>query len=388
MPNVQLITYKDLINHCSDYLGGSTSDETERYARRAVQAACREITNGRRWSYYLNRLRIVTDASQTTGSVEYDHTGGTYERQLTITDATWPSWAKLGTVLISDVPYEVADYKSSTVLTLSSTSNPGDDLAAGTSYTIFRDTYVLPQDFIAIEELINVGNSFGLTYKHPGEWLTMQRTNHGPTTPRIFTITGDPNYFGSLAIRFFPAPDDTYQVDGIYQRRPRALTLDEYELGTASVSVSGTTVTGSGTNWTDALVGGVIRFSADAVNNPTGLDGANPYQMERVVWEVISTTSLTIDSAASESLSGVKYSISDPVDVESGSMLNFLQRECERQMRILRRMKATPDEEAQYAEARIMAWEADSRSFGRRVMGEGIGYRTRLADMPRGSDVS
>jgi hypothetical protein len=388
MANVQLVTYKDLINHCSDYLGASTSEETERFARRAVLAACREIANSRRWSYYLNRMRITTSASQSDGTVEYDHTGGTYERQLTLTDSTWPDWAKLGTVLIDNAPYEVADYKSSTVLTLTANSNPGADVAAETTYSIYRDTYVLPQDFIACEELIHVGNSFGLSYQHPGAWLSMQRTNHGPSNPRIFTITGDPNYFGSLALRLFPAPDDAYQIDGIYQRMPRSLTLDEYEVGSVSVSVSGTTVTGSGTTWTDNLVGGVIRFAADATTNPTGRDGANPYQMERVVWEVQSTTSLVLDTAASETLSGVKYSISDPVDIEAGSMLTFLQRECERQMRILRRMKATPDEEAQYAEARIMAWEADSRSFGRRIMGTGIGYGQRMADMPRGEDVS
>jgi hypothetical protein len=388
MPNIQLVTFKDLINHCSDYLGASTSEETERFARRAVLAACRELANGRRWSYYLSRLRVTTNASQTTGTIDYDHTGGVYERQLTITDGTWPDWAKLGTVLINDSPYDIADYKSASVLTLGALSNPGEDVAAGATYTLYRDTYVLPSDFISIEELINVGNAFGLSYQHPGEWLTAQRTSHGPATPRFFTITGDPNYFGNLAMRFFPAPDDEYQIDGIYQRRPRSLALDEYEVGSASVSISGTTVTGSGTNWTDNLVGAVIRFSSDAIHNPTGLDGAWPYQMERVVWEVQSTTSLVIDSAASETLSGVKYSISDPIDIESGAMLNFLQRECERQMRILRRMKSTSDEEAQYAEARIMAWEADSRSFGRRALGEGSMYRPRLADMPRGADVS
>lgn len=385
--NIQLVAYKDLIDHVLDYYGAATGPENERFARRAVLAAMRELANSRRWSYYLNRLRITTNASQTEGTVAYDHTGGTYERQLTLTDSTFPTWANLGFVIINDVPYEVAEWKTTTVVTLSASSNPGEDVAS-TTYTLARDTYVLPADFVAAEELINVGNAFALSYQHPGEWLTSQRTNHGPATPRIFTITGDPNYFGSMAIRLFPAPDDDYVIDGIYHRRPRQLSIDEYETGTVTTSSASTTVTGSGTSWTSDMVGSIIRFSSDAITNPTGPEGSSPYHIERVIASYTSATSIDLDAAPGETLTSVKYSISDPVDVEAGSMLTFLQRECERQARILRRMNATKDEERQYAEARIMAWEADSRSFARRAMGEGSHYRPRLADMPRGSDVS
>jgi hypothetical protein len=388
MSDVRLTTYSDLISHVLDYLGAATDPNTERRARRAVQTAYREMGTSRRWSYHMQRGRIVTVASQTEGTIAYDHTGGANERMVTLTDSTWPSWAAYGTILIDDIAYDVATRESDTVITLNASANPGADVAAEETYTLYRDTYVLPGDFISGEEFVVQGQSGCVSFCHPAEWLALQRLNHNTGIPAAYCLTGDPNYFGALSARIFPAPDDVYEIDFIYQRRPRSLTLDEYETGTVTATSASTTLTGSGTTWTSSMVGSVIRFSEDAVTNPTGPEGASPALLERVVSAYTSATSLTLDSAPGVDLAGVKYSISDPADIESQAQLTFLLRECERQARIMARMKPTVDEERQYAEARTRAWEVDSRDFSRRAAGGYMSYRPRLADMRAGPDVS
>lgn len=382
--NINLTTYKDLIDHITDYIGAGSDAATERFARRAALAAYREVATAKRWSYLLRRGRISTVASYDTGTVTYVNS----TRSLTLADGTWPTWSAYGVVTISNITYEVASRSSGTVLLLSQTSNPGEDISTATDYTIYRDTYPLPADFVAAEEVLNLSHVFSLCYYHPSEWLSQQRLQSSPATPRIYTITGDPNYQGSMAIRMYPPPDDEYQLDFIYQARSRQLTFDEIDTGTVTATSLSTTLTGSNTAWTSSMIGSVVRLSDDSVHNPTGRDGAYPFTVERVITDVSTVTSLTMDSAAGADLTAVKYSISDPVDIEEGAMLTFLHRECERQARMLRRMKPTQDEEAQYREARIRAWENDNRSFERRAAGGGNTWYRRLADMPRGADVS
>lgn len=381
-----LTTYQDLIEHALDYLGADATAEGARYARRAVLSAYDDLAKGHRWTYYLQRGRLVTSAQQTTGTIAYDHTGGTYELQVTLSDATWPSWAALGTLLIGSVAYDIAERKSDTVLTLAETSNPGADVAAGTSYTLYRDTYPMPTDFQEAGELILPDLAGGLSYVRPAGWLEMQRTRLGPGLPRFYTFTGDHNYLGAMGVRFWPPPDTAMAVDYMYKRFPRPLAVQQYGTGTVSITSGSTTVTGSGTAWDASHVGCVLRLSAGSQYVPTGRAGAYPFRLERVVLSVESATSLTVDADPAETLSGVKYALSDPVDVDSGPMLTLLLREVEKQSRLGRRMRPSPEELREYEVAQDLAWGADSRSFERRAAG-GMGrFPSRLADLPLGAD--
>lgn len=379
-------TYHDAVQNVLDYYNADPSAEAERYARNAVLAAYREVPNTKRWSYYLTRGRLNTVASYTTGTVVFDLTGGANERQLTLTTGTWPSWAALGTVRISNVEYDVASRISDSIVTLSELSTPPADIASS-SYTLYRDTYPMPTDFVAAGELVALGHG-PLKYHHPDDWVKAQRSAAGPGQPYFYTFKSDPNYFGAIAVSFFPGPDAAYEIDYIYQRHPRTITTLDYNTGTATTSAASATVTGSGTAWASSMVGTVIRFSEDALNTPTGPGGLSPSIVERVVSAVGSATSLTLDAVAGATLSGVRYRMSDPIDIEAGAMLSFFQRECERQGRLARRMESTKDEMFAYTEARALALEGDARDFSRRAVGDPYAYRQRLADMPRGPDIS
>ena len=372
MPEVtsRLVTYSDLISHSVDYLGAVVSGDATRDARRAVQAAYRSLATMHNWSYYVTRGRLVTNASYSTGTIEYDHTGGAEEMLVTLTDGTFPSWAYLGDMLINGVVYEIASIVNSTSLTLSRNSNPGEDIAAGETYVLYRDTYPLPVDFQAADDFTIANNSRLLSYVSPNQWLEYGQNSGGVGDPSRYTFRSDPNYYGTMAISFVPAPSGAESYDYIYKRRPRPMMVQEYKAGTATATFASATVTGSGTTWKDNHIGAVMRFS-ETNDYPTGLTGDNPFEIQRIVASVESETSLTLDRIMPQAFTSCKYTIGDPADIEDGAMLTALYREIEKELRISRRMKPSPEEEERYIMAINQAREADSRTFSSRATAVG-----------------
>lgn len=385
MATVPLTTFADVVEYLVQYVGDNGTQDALRDCRRAAIDGLRELASAHEWSYYWTRGRVVTDAPQTSSTITYDHTGGAYERMVTIAAGTWPTWAKYGQLVISNIAYQVDDYKSSTVITLASSSNPGADVAAGTSYTLYRDSYPLPTDVLQLDQMINVSNSIPLQYVHPSAWLTRQQVYYGPSGPSEYTLTGSEDVTGRMAVRFYPVPDDDYTIDFMYRRRPRALVYHEVDDGTVSVTGGTTTVTGSGTAFTAGMVGSVIRLSANSTDAPTNAAGANVYAVERIITAYTSATSVTVDDTIDDTYSGVKYQVSDRVDVEEGAMLTAYLRSCERQAAIVRVMKNDRQAREEYLGALIQAREADRRNSAFRGPGYGPNV-ARLRDYPAGSD--
>lgn len=380
---IRLTTYQDLVDHLSDYVGSATGDDTIRYCRRAVQDAYNHFSVLHNWSYLYSRGRVTTVAPQTIGTIQYTNSTKT----VTLTGNTWPAWVVQGVVVINNIPYSISSNPTSTTIILPDQNNPGADIPAGTSYTLYQDSYLLPIDFVSCDEIMNINFGLRLTFEHPATWLTFQRIYRGPATPRIYSITGSPGYVGVMDVRFFPPPDNIYFMDFIYKRRPRQLNNVLISSGTVSTVSGSATITGAGTSWDSSLVGSSIRFSVQGNNViPTGPSGENPFFIERTVASVISSTSLTVDVDPSYSATGLSYAISDPVDIEEGAMLNFMLRLCEKQLRISRRIKSTPEEIADYQASKEEAMEADCRSSMRQAVGAG-GYPRRLRDFPSGPDI-
>lgn len=387
MPSLQLYTYQDAIDHAIAFLGGDATALAARDARMAVLQAYRNLGNVHRWSYFVREAKIATNAPQDDGTIAYDHTGGTYERQVTLTDSTWPSWAALGEIVISNIAYQIAERKSSTVITLTPSSNPGADLAAGTEYRIQRTTYPLPIDCLSVDRMLNVSLYDWLCYVHSRDVLEREQHNQTTAQPRIFTILGDPNYFGTLAVRFYPAPDAAYQLNFMYHRMPRQLNTDAYSTGTVTTSNGSATVTGTGTAWSSKYIGCALRVASDALYVPTGRMGAHPYYRERVVVDVTDGTTLVVDQSFTEALSGVKYILSDPCDLEEHAMLSAFQRGIERELAFNKRMQERASIEQAYFQALRFAQQADSRSTQPRAAGPQAYPGRRLADMPMGEDL-
>lgn len=376
------VTFADLLDHALSYLGGDAGRANSDKARRAVLSAYQDLPTRHPWKHYQTVGRVVTVASYTTGTVAYDHTGGANERQLTLSGGTWPSWAASGTIVISDVPYDVETRVSDTIITLGTAQNPGADVAAGTSYTLYQDTYAAPSDLLTGYELTVDAVGDRLAYRTASEWAQLRRVNTGPGKPRMFCLTGDGTAAGGLVIRLFPAPDAIYPIDMLYKRRPRALAIDRKEEGTASVTSASATVTGSNTAFTSAMDGAVIRLSSDSKTAPTGNDGSNRAQFEGLIDAFSSATSLTLSAVADQTLSGVKYVVSDPADIDQDIHQRLLYRLIERQCRIVARMKELEEERREYRDALEESREADSRYAGRQAAGMLDVRPLRLADHP------
>lgn len=379
-----ILTYADLRDHTLDYLGGATDPENERKARIAVQAGYRDLTTMHRWSLYLRQGRITTSAPYSTGTISYAAT----TNQVTLTGGTWPTWAARGVIRLDNVPYDVEERVSGTVIQLTIAHHPAANISSGAAYQIFQEIYQLPTDFMAMDDIQKLNSGIQLVQVPAREWLKRYRLMHTPAESNIFSILGDPDYLGSLAVVFSPPPHATETYTFLYQRRPLELRILDYHEGTVSVTADAGAVTGVGTAWTEDLEGTIIRFGgASDEDAPSGPTGKNPAVMTRVVLEVTSATALTLDENSDRTLSGVKYSLSSAADVEEGAMATALLRECERQARIfMRPVRSSPTEERMYTEAIERARENDSRTIarsyaGRAPMGE---YWPRLRDYPSG----
>lgn len=386
MPAIQMVTLKDLIDYALDYLGGAASQEATRDVRRAVRGAFREFCGAHRFNYFMAKGRIVTSASYATGTVAYTHTGGAFERLVTLTSGVWPTWADKGRLNFNSAVYDVGTRESDTQITLLATTNPGANVAAGTSYTLFRDSYALPNDFLAGDQFINMSSAIPLTYVTPGDWLNYQRhTPPSVAAPRNYSIWGSPDQYSILNAVFYPPPDSAYNIDFVYQRRPRPLVVEEYKDGTVSITANTSTITGTSTAFKSGHVGSIIRIGS-ATDYPTGADGASPAQEERIITARASGTSLTVDEAITTAYSAVKYVISDPVDLEYETMLTALLRCIEKQSTLTRIMENDKEARAAYRDALILAREMDSRNFGPTDYGR-RGVYLSLRDYPSGGQV-
>lgn len=317
MPDVALFTYKDATDHAIDVTAGAGTGADAKAARRAAHEALRDLANIRDWCVYLMPGRVTTVASYGTGTIAYTNSS----RVVTLTSGTWPSWAAYGVLVIGSVRYTVASRTSDSVIVLAADSNPGEDVAAGTEYTLYRDSYPVPADFKKIiTPLYDCTSKRFLSHEDPLDAMQSSRWLNTTGEPWAFTIQGDSNYQGGTAFSFVAAPSSARNYDYLYRRNPRPLRFENEATGT--ISVAGTTaVTGSGTAFTEAMVGSVIRISS-TTDAPTGLYGSNPYAEERVVTGYTSAASLTVDTAWTQTLSGKKYVLSDPVDIDLPVMLN------------------------------------------------------------------
>lgn len=363
-----LWTYGELVAYTLDTHAVDATGLNLRHAREAVRRAYRDLANDHSWNYYYRQMVMQTVADYATGTIDYDHTGGTYERQLTLAGGTWPSWAAYGRVVIDDVHYEVDDRKSSTVVTLTETSNPGADVTAGETFTIYRNSYPLPVNFLRLDAIWLVSEVYPLSYVDERTAHTaLQYFYSAPGTPRHFTIRATGKYLSGQEIVFGPPPDSIKGYDLLYEIAPRPLMIEEYSNGTVALSQSSATVTGTSTVFPVNCAGSIIRFSSGPVK-PTGYQGSisgadNPYVYQGVIKSRDSATQLTLQEVMPTtvaSVSGVGYTISDPLDIDVNRMLSALQSSAEAEFSRLAARQDAGELRAMANKALLKAMESDS----------------------------
>lgn len=330
-----ILTFHDLLQHASQYDGGRGDGQAEDAYYAAVQLAYREVCMLEEWNCLWTHGRIDLVAPQSSSTITYTHS----TRTVTIASGTFPSWSPYAELRIANVNYEVESNPSSTTLILSSRRNPGANVAAGTSYVLFRSAYTLPVGFKKMSEPVHQ-NWGGMCYVKPSEFLYDEKRLYTTGTPQEFTITGSPDLLGQQVIRFWPTSSEAKTLDYFYIRYPKQLKVSgkasEDQIGT--IASSGTAITGTSTAFNALRHNGcILRIGTNSSDVPTGMYGRNPALDERSV-TVNSTTSITVDASA-QTASGVKYVLSDPVDL-APYLWNLLFRSIEKQLAARTRDKA------------------------------------------------
>jgi hypothetical protein len=372
-----LWTYQDLVEHVLDMFDSPRSGRPLRMAKRACQEAMRELTHACQWSYFDTVHKFRTAANLTTGTVAYDHTGGAYENLLTLTDSTFPTNARLYTVILSDTHYPIARYIDSTNVLLDPDQNPGEDIAAGASYTLYRGSYPMPMDFVELGRLYDRDNNKEIHLvgadRHLADMVYYYDT---PDTPFRATLRNDGEYLDALSLVFAPPASSEINYEFYYQRRPKTLVVEKLNTGTLTVSADSTTVTVVAGTITLDCIGSIVRFGT-AASEPTSILGGiddttvSPTHTASITAVSSSLDEFTIDEAYTADLTTVKYTVSDPLDIDHGAMLTAVQRLAE--AAYTRTTKRDPRERREREELALYALR-DARERDNKVRNLGPRY--------------
>lgn len=367
----QLYTYQDAVEQVLDVFDLTRTPRNTRNVKRAILTAYRDLPyTNRRWTYYDKRITIDTEAAQTEGTISYDSA----TRIVEITDSTFPEDSRFYRIRIDRAHYDIERYIDATHVELSVNANPITDYPAGTSYFLYRDAYPLPVSFTAIGQMFDVNRKNELVYVNSDYNHARDIFFDTPSTPKRFTIRNAGEYYNSLAVVFGPPPLTADPFDFIFQRAPRQLYTEKKTNGNATILGGTQTVAVDQPVFDPSRdIGAIFRFSSDSTE-PSGLVGGwagddpstfndNPYFAERVIASVTGPTQAELDAAVSESdLTNVGYTISDPIDVESGAMLTFFHRLCEYEFSKLTKREDKNDRKRDALEAQEAAFAHDART--------------------------
>lgn len=319
-----LASYQDLLDELCVATGGGATSPEQRDVRMACQRAYTHLGDIHNWLFYKRAYRIFMSAPYSTGTVSFDLTGGANERQLTLSGGTWPTWARQGKVIISDVVYDVAERVSDTILTLDPVLNPGADVAS-TSYTLMRTTYAMPFDFKGMYSPQDE-DQIRAAYISPVAWHDLERSLPTQTDTFFWTVMPSPDAYATWVLRTWGYPSTAESLDFMYQGRPRPIKRTGYETSSRAGTVTLTTntsVTGNSSAFTSDMVGSLLRVTPSTTVYPTGIGDLNPWTEQKVITAYSSASALTVDSTWESTYTTVLYTVSDPVDVDQ-SLWNFL----------------------------------------------------------------
>lgn len=332
----------------------------------AIQQAYHTLYSVRRWSWYNRRATIVTSAPIITGTISY--TAST--RELNFSEDIGSFDGRFYRIRIGSSSYGIDGAIGSSVGYLVENDAPVSNIASGTSYELYRAEYNLPTDFHQVINVYDSDNSYPIritdrSYTHVYD----ARQASTSSTPVMASISNTSNGYGIMSLVFSPPPSESRTYNILYRARPTPLELFEYKTGTVTTSLGSNFISGTGTVFTSFHELKVIRFSPNGSSFPSGLIGNDDdnYTIraeEGFVDAVGDGTSITTVDEVGRTLTDVKFSISDPVDIDLGVMKDAFLRCCEWKFSILADMDAKKISlcESNYNTSLILSMENDNRS--------------------------
>jgi len=329
------LTFDDLVQHVALRYNLVLQHNVQAHVSVGVREGYRRLFAQHPWNYLRRFETVHLNPPQTDGTIAYDHA----TRTVTLTDATWPSDVEFGDITIGGKLYQIQYSPSSTTIVLEENSNPGDDVAAGTSYTWTQRRVLLSWDVGDIYEIIESDHTIPMSQVDVRQafWLTESYVSQ--TFPRRYTIFPSQSRPGQHEIWF---PQSTYStshtVNMVYEAKRRPLTIEHID--GIELSTTGTAVTFPAGTLTSEHVGCVVRISSDT-NMPTSRTGRlqensqmfdrHPFESERIIIAVNSATSAVMNAALDSDVSSRAWSLSQRCDVDSTAVQTLLLRlvECE-----------------------------------------------------------
>ena len=368
-----MLTYYDLVEHLITASFGGPQDAEQKDIRSSIHRAVHEVAYIRDWRWYHTHGRIIFNDSW-SGSVTFDRPSRTFLRQ---SGDPFPAYAANGRLRVSEVVSRIATRVNDNTLTADSVISHPESITSPATAIIYRSFYPLPNDFRSIDSPIDQNFWTHFVFVEPDLAMKMELSQDRQGPPHAWTVRKDPDG-NRWAIQVIGYPVEVETLDFTYRRVPRTLRLSGHETSSrqGTVSCSGTTVTGSGTAFTQGMVGSIIRFGT-VPDLPDSLGSMTPYQFEAKIVSVASSTSCEIDT--SYTASGVKYFVTDPVDC-SPSMENCIYAAAEYWLARTRGNK--PDDAfALYQRDLRLALESDQvapMAGSERVIWDTTGWRTPL----------
>ena len=389
--NPQVYTFADAIAELEEFCREASISAAGRAVRSAVRRAYREIVDCWDWASLHVNGRIPLKAYDDDGTATYDHAGGVFDRLCTIASTTFPSDAEDYCIQIDtddgEIVCDIESRLTDTQVVLDSVLNPGEDVAAGAACVIYPRYYRFPNDFISLDRPVEE------TFASLGQYTTLERLlelrqaeNSGGTI-RYFSVGPVPDLHGVYGLYLHPYSDTTRPIDFMYKRKPRDLRyvgIDSSEgPGTITATAGSAAISGSSTAFTADHEGSLLRIGTSTTKIPTGLDGLSPYSEQRSIATYSSATSVTLGEEVETSRSAVKYSITDPIDLDV-SAYDAMIALAKKQLAIEKGHKNWQALAALADERLFRAKCGDNRTYTRMVAGIGNNY-SRLADAPASS---
>jgi len=303
------LTYFDLVESLIVSSYGGPQDAEQRDIRTAIHRAYAELTAIRDWAYYHVHGRVITDAPYSTGTVAFDASTNV----LTLSGGTYPAWAAYGHVRVGDRIARVASRTSGSAVVLdSSVTFPAN--FTGQAYAMYRMSYPLPDDFRNMDEPTDEYNWWSGVYVTPDQAMKLERVTNSSGTPLHWTIIKDPLSTGWV-LKLIGYPTEVETIDFTYRRTARPIRYSGHEaaLRQGTIARTGDAVTGTGTAFSAAMVGSVLRVG-DSTNFPGPIESLTPWVSEALVTGHSSATALTTGESGTIG-SSTKYLITDPIDI-------------------------------------------------------------------------
>ena len=313
----QYLTYYDAIEHLIAASFGGPQDAEQKDLRTALQRAYREVSTIRDWRFYHTHGRIVFNP-RWEGTVTYNEDTREFTR---VSGDPFPMYADRCNLRINNVVCRIQKRVSGNVLLADSVVKFPQEVLSAKTALLYQSLYDLPDDFRNIDTPMDQNKWTYFTYVEPDMAMKIESTADLQGPPNAWTVIKNP-YSAKWAIKVIGYPIIVQTLDFTYRRLPRGLRVSGHEEASraGTVTCNGTTVVGTGTQFTQSMVGSVIRFGS-ASSYPDSLGSMNPYDCEAVVASVASPTSLTVSTPVY--VTSVKYLITDIIDMPD-SMHNAL----------------------------------------------------------------